>query len=90
MSDLPLVEVRVGGTLLGHFTEAGHATVLAVPSAINCKVNEYAIGEAGGFANVKFVIELVRGILKNVPVVRFNDTVAAAVTLTNVSVTETK
>lgn len=67
----------VGAILDGHLTEVGHAIVLAVPSATTWRVKETTFGEAGIFAKVKEVIDVVRDILNNEPVETSIDVVAA-------------
>jgi hypothetical protein len=50
------VDVSVGVVPAVHLNETGHATVLAVPSATNCKEKEWTPGEAGTFCSVNVVI----------------------------------
>ena len=40
ISRLPLVDVIVGAVPPGHSNDAGHVTVLGVPSAVNSRTNE--------------------------------------------------
>jgi hypothetical protein len=57
VSTLFNVDVSVGGVFPDHLVPVGHVTVLAVPSATNCNVKEYTLGEDGTFVNVNVVID---------------------------------
>jgi hypothetical protein len=61
------VLVKVGAVPPAHFTAAGHAIVLAVPSAVNASVIPYAApDDAGRFENVMLVIVALRDTSKTV------------------------
>lgn len=56
ISTLFKVLVSVGAVPPDHFTAVGHVTARAVPSAVNARVNPYAVLDAGIFENVMLVI----------------------------------
>jgi hypothetical protein len=56
MSRLLLVLVREGGSLFAHLTSGGHVTVLAVPSAVNIRVNPIARFEVDGVLEMVSVV----------------------------------
>ena len=61
ISFLPLAEVKAGGSLFAHFTEAGQVMVLAVPSAVNIKLKFCdMLAVAGVLEIVKVVTEALK------------------------------
>ena len=71
MSTLFKVLVSVGAVPPDHFTAAGHVTALAVPSAVNARVNPYAVPDAGIFEKVIEVIAAFKLTANTLPLAQF-------------------
>lgn len=71
MSTLVDVLVSVGAVPPDHFTAAGHVTALAVPSAVNARVNPYAVFDAGIFEKVMLVIAAFKLTANTLPKAQF-------------------
>jgi len=83
MSTFPLVLVKVGAVPPVHFTAAGHAIVLGVPSAVNARVKPYAVPVVGILENVMLVIAAFNETSNTFPEAQFKastpDAIAGAV-----------
>ena len=72
LSTLPDVDVIVGAVPPAHLIAAGQVTALAVPSAVNIKVNEPPDPLAGGLDIVRVVMAAFKLTVKILEVSRFN------------------